>query len=127
MKLRCTHNSIRIRVKKSDLIQLNKEGIIQESIGLGPDHIFIFSVKKTKDKSEIFAQLETNHIIIEIPEHLAHQWINSDLVGLETEQIVSETDKLHLLIEKDFPCKDRIDEDKNDTFWELADDDPKAC
>jgi len=34
---------------------------------------------------------------------------------------------LHLLVEKDFPCKDRPDEDKSDTFTGLVNGEPPAC
>ena len=34
MKLRCIHNSIRIRIKKSELQKLDNEGIITETISL---------------------------------------------------------------------------------------------
>jgi hypothetical protein len=34
---------------------------------------------------------------------------------------------VHVLVEKDFPCKDRPDEDKKDFFEELADQQAPLC
>jgi len=127
MKLRTTRNSIRIRVRKSELILLQKEYRIEESIRF-PSHIrFQFAVAISEKDKTLQATLEDHNLVLSIPHQEAAQWINSNQVGIETVLQVSDSERLHVLIEKDFPCLDREDEDKSDTFWELAPKQPKAC
>ena len=57
----------------------------------------------------------------------AQKWMSTDQVGIELENELDNGEHLHILIEKDFPCKDRTDEDKSDTFFEIADEQTDAC
>ncbi len=125
MKLRCTKNSIRIRIRKSELEELSKKNIISESIDFG-NTIFSFSLS-ISDVPKINAVFEERKINVFLPEVKAMAWIGSDQVGMEHFKPLDNSEELHILIEKDFPCKDREDEDKSDTFWELADGSDDAC
>jgi hypothetical protein len=49
--------------------------------------------------------------------------LQTDQIGIEQ----TTTHGLYILIEKDFPCKDRADEDKSDLFGELAEHVPDVC
>lgn len=130
MKLRCTHNSLRIRVRKSDLETLQKNKIVSESVQFAPQEKLLFSLQINEQVSKIEAHFQHNHIVVTLPVDVAQQWINSSQVGIETQQPLEQPEaSLHLLIEKDFPCNDRENEDKSDTFWELAKDaeNPNIC
>ena len=126
MKLRCTENSIRLRLRKSDIEKLAVEKSIAESIhfGIGNSFIFRLSIRTTEGPK---ASFEKGSLEVELPEELAHTWINSQQVGIEHDQVIDNQTNIHLLIEKDFPCKDRVDEDKSDTFQELVPGDEQAC
>lgn len=113
MKLRCTENSLRLRVRKSDVEQLQNEGFIQESVTFGVDQIMRYQLL-ISDVKELSATFENGLILVQIPEIEAAQWINSGQVGLERKGT------LHILIEKDFPCRHTSTEDKEDTYYELA-------
>ena len=119
MKLRCTDNSLRLRVRKSDLDTLQQEGVIAESLTFGPQTHFRFSLKISQDLAEVKAIFENNEISVLLPAQQAQTWINSNQVGIEITQPAN-SESLDILIEKDFPCDDRPNEDKNDTFWELV-------
>jgi len=97
MKLRCTENSIRIRIRKYESMQ------------------------------QVAATLLDNNLVVNLPKSAANEWINSNQVGIEVNKEIPNNESLHILIEKDFPCLDRENEDKSDTFWELASDAPDAC
>ena len=62
----------------------------------------------------------SGRLTIFIPKDQAKNWLTTDLVGLETNAEIDEGKYLHILVEKDFPCKDRIDENKADFFESLA-------
>lgn len=127
MKLRCTQNSIRMRVRKSELSQLAESRTISESVHFGPKSTLSFSLKIDSSLRELSAQFSNGQIVVALPEGQAQNWINSQEVGIETNINVSPERQLHILIEKDFPCLDREGEDKSDTFWELAPETPESC
>ena len=127
MKLRCVHNSIRIRIKKSELQKLDSEGIITETISFGGTTMFAYSLAVDAMRDEVNAEFIDNLLAVHIPLVQAQQWITSNEVGIEINQVLDNEEKLHILIEKDFPCLDRVDEDKSDTFVELATKKPDVC
>ncbi len=120
MKLRTTHNSIRIRIRKSELSQLAENGNLEEHIQLGNKITFSFGLQISESAENLKASLQNNELRVSIPKKEAQQWITTGQVGMEYAYPVSDTEKLNILIEKDFPCPDRPGEDKSDTFWEIA-------
>ena len=119
MKLRLTHNSIRIRVQRTELSMFMKSGTIQDTVAFPDTKHFSFGLTSS-DAEILTARYMEGHIEIEIPKSMASQWVNSDQVSIEALLPLSSGNQLHVLIEKDFPCEDRLDEDKSETFWELA-------
>lgn len=128
MKIRTTHNSIRLRIRKSELDILHKEESISESLtfvnGISLRTVLFINHKISTPE----ASFRETTISVGLPPELAKQWIESDQVGIEQSLNINNGESLHLLIEKDFPCLDRPNEDKSDTFWELAaDKDANSC
>ena len=121
MKLRFENNSIRLRVKKSDIQKLNTEGVIEELVAIAPGATFIYKLRLDPKGTNIHAHLKDRAITVCIPEQQGRHWIQSEEVGVEITQQLDEKNQLYILIEKDFPCKDRPEEDQSDTFKELAD------
>ena len=64
---------------------------------------------------------------VKLPKKEATTWMNTNQVGIEHEHEIDNGERMHLLIEKDFPCIDREDEDKEDTFQELAEENDATC
>lgn len=127
MKLRTTHNSIRIRIRKSEIEALKAEGQVVERIRFPLGTLLQFALQIDEKEEKVTAGLEDNFLKVSIPKREAEAWMNSNQVGIEKHIPVLENEELHLLIEKDFPCLDRPEEDKSDTFWELAPESPEAC
>ena len=127
MKLRCVHNSIRIRIKKSELAELDNEGIITETVSFGGATMFAYTLAVDALRDEVNAEYIDNLLAVHIPLVQAQKWITTNEVGIEVHKELDNGEQLHILIEKDFPCVDRVDEDKSDTFWELAPEEPNAC
>jgi hypothetical protein len=123
MKLRLEGNSIRLRVRKSDLIKLQKEGSIKEGLLFPNNCAFNYQLITDKNAETIDAQLSAEAITVSIPLSMATNWLNSDAVGLEH----TLDSGLFILIEKDFPCTDRPWEDTSDTFFELVNDKEALC
>ena len=128
MKLRTTHNSIRIRVRKSELERLRQDEAIEESIVFPNNSAFKFALVIEDIDQDLSAALQDNYLKLSIAKATAKQWINTSGVGIESTITLPKGEALHLLVEKDFPCLDRENEDKLDTFWELASDNkPDNC
>lgn len=127
MKLRCTTDSIRIRIRKSELAQLAQNRMIEEQVRLGGGIALRFRLIIDPTIAGVQAKLAEHLLIVGLPEGLGQQWIESNEVSVESYQMIEGEDQLHILVEKDFPCQDRESEDKSDTFWELVPDEPDAC
>ena len=118
MKLRFSHNSIRIRVRKSDLKELEENGKAMERVNFpnGQEFVFGLEIKKIE---RIQALFQDAVLTVQIPTTQGEDWIKSEQVGLEIEQASPSKEILHILIEKDFPCKHKDPADNEDTFKEL--------
>lgn len=114
MKLRFAANSLRLRLRKSDIELLKKQGFVKVWIPFGESQPLAYELR-LDDSAGITARFENNEILVQLPRQEAAIWMDSDQVSL-----AHNTDTLHLLIEKDFPCKHTSTEDKEDTFYELA-------
>jgi len=124
MKFRSTGNSIRIRLRKSELAQLERDKLIQESLAFPGGASFHFRLTIDPTHQEVQATVDTNAIVVSLPQSTANQWIGTNEVGIECNLPLENGQQLHVLVEKDFPCNDRPGEDKSDTFWELS---QEAC
>jgi hypothetical protein len=124
MKLRIEGNSIRLRVKKSDLETLKKHRIVRESVAFIKGFHFYYELKTDEKIKTIEASFSSGTIAVSIPLNMAQAWIDTEQVGVQN----NSENGLFVLVEKDFPCKTRSDEDKNDFFKELIEkSDPSVC
>jgi hypothetical protein len=123
MKLRLEGNSIRLRVRKSDLIKLQNEGAITETLVFPNSLPFRYKLTTDNNASAIDAQLSAEGMTVSIPLSIATNWLNTDAVGIEA----TLSSGLFILIEKDFPCTDRPWEDTSDTFFELVNEKEIVC
>ena len=123
MKLRLEGNSIRLRVRKSDLTKLQAKGVITETLVFPNNLNFDYELRTDTNIETIDAQLSATAITVSIPLSMATNWLNSDAVGLEH----TVNSGLFILIEKDFPCTDSPWEDTSDTFFELVNEKEMLC
>ena len=120
MKLRFDQQSVRFRLKKSDVDVLADKGAVEETIHF-PQQILTYRLEINKVVQSISAFFANNHLIVRIPPEQALQWINTNEVGIYASVSWSEAEKiLEILIEKDFPCKHGSETDNADTFDELS-------
>ena len=127
MKLRCNTDSIRLRLRRSEVEQLLRKGQVEELVRFGPERSFRYVLRITPLVDTILAQAHPFGMELSIPEQLGRQWCQSEMVGLKATQAISGQEELQLLIEKDFPCVTRPDEDPADFFEELAQQNPQVC
>ena len=115
MKLRCTPNSIRLRVRKSDLDMLQSQGEILVPLNF-PGGVQLHYALKTGQVKHPQAEYTNHQITITLPLESTQAWMSSEQVSIEYQQPFAEGQSLHLLIEKDFPCRHTEEQDAGD-FW----------
>lgn len=111
MKLRIRGNSVRLRLLRSEVAELEENGVVSESCVFGPDTELVFSVRVTETDA-LGASFTEREITVEIPEKLATEWFETELVGFDA-KIPNGKDGLSVLIEKDFVCLTRTDDPDN--------------
>jgi len=118
VKLRLQFNSIRLRLKRSEVEQFAQTGRLEEKIflGTGGDEIFSYVLESTGAASTTRAVLTPRAVTVQVPPEAVMKWASSDQIGIEAEQSVAHQANLRILIEKDFACIDGTDEQNADTF-----------
>lgn len=127
MKIRCEQNSIRLRLRRSELVQLRVEKWIETAIHFPDGKTFTWELLLDEGLPEIAARFDNSKVQIRVPADMAHRWMDAQEVSIERFQPLGAGAALHVLIEKDFPCKDRPGEDKSDFFSELMEEGPVNC
>lgn len=127
MKIRCEQDSIRLRLRKSELGQLRNEHKLSTSLHLPGGKSLSWELILDDTSDDVQAVLDNNVIKVVLPLQNALLWMDTETVGLEAFVPNQTTHQLHILVEKDFPCKDRPEEDKMDFFIELASTQPPLC
>jgi len=118
MKLRIRGDSLRLRLKRSEVDQLAAgDGIVEETHFPGSVLTYRLDVS---DNSDVSATFSNDTLFIRLPRSNVVDWASTDEVSLFAEQELSGSDTLSLLIEKDFSCLEpghhRDCEDDEDTF-----------
>ena len=105
MKIRIEDNSIRYRLRKSEVEVLAAEGRLKAA-AIFPQGPFEYILQSTPGLTDLRASHFAGRITVEIPDDWVRQWPGSPRVGFETLMREGDT-PLHILIEKDFVCLDR--------------------
>ncbi len=115
MKIRIKGNSLRFRLLRGEVSRFGEIGRVAETIqfGASPLEKLIYSLETNSDAQTIEARFADNEITVTIPEATARNWVDSDLITLESSQPIEAESVLKILIEKDFVCLDRKDDPDN--------------
>jgi hypothetical protein len=118
MKLRIKGNSLRLRVSRSEVARLLAGECLKDTIHFAPEASakFTYALQQEPLVSRTTVQYATNKVTILIPADRATAWGLTDQVGIAEDISLGDIGTLALLIEKDFACLDRSDEDNQDTF-----------
>lgn len=119
MKIRCTSGHLRFRLGRADIEQLSDHQHVRETISIAPGQRLAFELAAVPVEG-IRASFQDNALRIDIPYAQARHWIDTGEVGIEAQYAFGQGEPLNILIEKDFPCRHQPQEDKGDTFQELA-------
>jgi hypothetical protein len=118
MKLRIKGDSLRLRVSRSEVATLLAGDCLEETIHFTPEPVakLTYSIQQEPSLSRPTVQYMENRVAILIPADQANAWGTTDQVGIAEDISLGDLGSLALLIEKDFACLDRSEEDNEDTF-----------
>jgi hypothetical protein len=118
MKMRINGNSLRLRVSRSEVTRLLKQDRLEETIHFAPEAgaTLIYALEQSPAVDAPTTRYSHNAVTVLIPADQARVWCTTDQVGIEKDIDLGRFGTLTLLIEKDFACLDRSDEENEDTF-----------
>lgn len=114
MKIRIEDNSVRYRLRRSEVDTLAEKGRLWATTQF-PDGTFTYGLCSEAGLLDLRASQEDGKIVLYIPEEWIAEWPASSRVGFEA-RIELNGKILHLLIEKDFVCLDRDIAGQTDQF-----------
>ena len=102
MKLRIRGDSLRLRLKRSEVDRLAAGTSIVEETHF-PGAVLTYRLD-VSENSGISATFDNGTLLISLPKSKVLDWASTDEVSLFEEQNLPGSDSLSLLIEKDFKC-----------------------
>ena len=117
MKLRIRDNSIRLRLMRSEVEALRDNGLVEASTAFPGGRTFRYVVESSPASVNPAAFYSDNAMTVRLPAPTVLAWASSERVSMTGEQVLSDGQKLKILVEKDFVClTGREDEDESDMF-----------
>lgn len=115
MKIRIQGNSIRYRLTRSEVITLCDKGQISEQTFF-MNNVFNYRVQSETSTNVMKADFKEGSITLYVPEAKLKNWDKDNRVGFSETLTLPNNEALSLLLEKDFVCLDRREEDQSDQY-----------
>jgi hypothetical protein len=118
MKLRIKGNSLRLRVSRSELARFQAGGRIEETIHFtaAPEATLTYALESALKPSPVTVRYGSREVTVILSKDRARIWGGQSEVGVYTTLDMGPAGSLEVVVEKDFACLDRSDEDNSDTF-----------
>jgi hypothetical protein len=118
MKLRIKGNSLRLRVSRSELARFQAGGRIEETIHFtaAPEATLTYALESALKPSPVTVRYGSREVTVILSKDRARIWGAQSEVGVYTTLDMGPAGSLVVVVEKDFACLDRSDEDNSDTF-----------
>jgi hypothetical protein len=118
MKLRIKGNSIRLRVSRSELERFLSGSRIEETVHFAPetDARLIYALESASQAVPVVVRYQPQAVTVVLSEDQARIWSGENEIGVYTSVEIGAAGALEVIVEKDFACLDRSDEDNSDTF-----------
>jgi hypothetical protein len=118
MKLRIRGNTLRLRLKRSEVAKIaSGQSIVEQTCF--PDSALTYRLDASSD-GKFLVSFSDGNLAICVPQSEIMKWARTDQVSIVAEQALGESGALSILIEKDFRCiapgHHRPGEDDADTF-----------
>ncbi|MEG9437370.1 hypothetical protein JAO29_14530 [Edaphobacter sp. HDX4] len=118
MKLRIKGNSLRLRVSRSELASFLRGERVEDTVHFAttPGARLTYALECASLPVPVKVRYEAQSVTIQLSEVQASVWGEETEVGVYTSVEIGGGCSLEIIVEKDFACLDRSDEDNTDTF-----------
>jgi hypothetical protein len=118
MKLRIKANSLRLRVSRSELTRFLAGEQLAETIRFAsaPEAKLTYALARDSQATTASVHYLPQAVTVLLTEEQVQVWGQDSQVGVYTTVDIIPEGLLELIVEKDFACIDRSDEDNTDTF-----------
>ena len=108
MKLRILGNTIRFRLSRSEMEQLENIGVVENTtdFGLGAQLLYKLEIGLHDCLEAIYSD---DCIRVFVPKVMAQRWMQTDEITLQGEKSLDSGAQLKILLEKDFACRGFVD------------------
>jgi len=103
MKLRIDKKTVKIRLSKEEIINLQSEGFLEDKIVISEENYLSYVVEIVEDIETCDLNFGENSIEIGIPVDVAEKWIKSNQVGIKEIIETDSEESVTLVIEEDLP------------------------
>jgi repressor of nif and glnA expression len=115
MKIRIQGNSIRYRLTRTEVRELQEKGIVQKHTTFNRKN-FAYRVLEKEGITALEADFQNDTISLFFPKVENEKWADLERVGYANDMILDNGQTLRLLLEKDFVCLDERVEDQSDNY-----------
>ena len=118
MKLRVKGNSLRLRVSRSELARFLDGERVEETIHFtrSPEASLTYALESAVQSAPVRVQYESQIVKVILSEDQAAIWGAECKVGVYSTLDIGAAGSLAVIVEKDFACLDRSDEENSDAF-----------
>jgi hypothetical protein len=118
MKLRIKGDSLRLRVSRSELARLLAGGRLEETVHFGAarDARLTYALEIAPQASPVRVRYQPQEVTVLLSEDQAHLWGREGEIGVYTTIAIGSESSLEVVVEKDFACLDRSDDENSDAF-----------
>ena len=117
MKLRILDNSIRLRLSQSEVQQVSEKGLVRGRVRFAGSNAFEYILESSPATVNPEAHMSNNVLTVRVPRMDIRQWADSERVSIDAAQVLSDGERLRILVEKDFRClSPREGEDESDLY-----------
>jgi hypothetical protein len=116
MKLRIKGNSLRLRVSRSELKRFLEENRIEDTIHFTPEAKLTYALESDAGAVAASLRYTGQEVTVILSGAQVRTWNQESEIGVYTTIDIAPERALELVVEKDFACVDRSDDDNRDTF-----------
>ncbi|MGH8193266.1 MAG: DUF7009 family protein [Woeseiaceae bacterium] len=117
MKIRMQDNSIRLRLTRSEVDEVEREGVVRATVSFPGGASLDYALESSAAAKVTGARFTGQGIVVSVPQDVIRQWAATEQVSITTNQPLGAETLLAILVEKDFAClAPREGEDESDMF-----------
>ncbi len=110
MKLRIRDNSLLLRLGRSEVDTLHRDGVVAAEIAFPGGRRLRYAIESSPAVVNPAAFLSEGQITVRVPENQVLAWATSEQVSMRGDQRLDDGETLEILVEKDVACPARADD-----------------